>query len=68
LSAIGHSKSAFEQYHALFAAYTLLPRLNTQQKQELKAVIEAQRGRGLRRHINPGTDRWVLSENILKRL
>ena len=68
LSAIGHSKSAFEQYHALFAAYTLLSRLNTEQKQELKAVIEAQRGRGLRRHINPGTDRWVLSENILKRL
>lgn len=68
LSAIGHSKSAFEQFHALYASYKMLPRLNAEQKKELKAAIEEQRGTGPEQYINPGTDRWVLSENILKKL
>ena len=66
LAAIGHSRSAFEQYHALLAAEPLIPLLDSAQKREMVAVIEVQQQPG--GFIETDTDRWRLSEGILRAL
>ncbi len=68
LDAIGQSRSAFEQYQALSSARSLLPALSGEQKSQLKAVIESERGDQPGKYIQPGSDRWVLSEMILREL
>jgi hypothetical protein len=68
LSAISHSKSAFEQFHALYASYKFLPHLDQAQRAQLKKVIQSQRGILPDQNITPGSDRWKLSNEILKRL
>jgi hypothetical protein len=66
LSTVGHSRSAFEQYHALRAAEHLLPSLDARQWDRLAEVIERQRGP--QGYITPGTERWPLSDRILEAL
>jgi hypothetical protein len=68
LDAINHSRSAFEQYQALSAAKQLVPHLSSEQKSQLKEAIESQRGDRPDQYIKPGTDRYVLSEQILPKL
>ena len=65
IEAIVHSKSAFEQYEALRAAYLMLPKLSEAQKQQLVDAVHDQRSGGANKHILAGTDRWVLSNKIL---
>ena len=64
IEAIAHSESAFEQYQALRAAYSMLPKLDEEQKQQLVNVINDQRSGGAKKYILPGTDRWALSNRI----
>jgi|GEM_PF-1639940 len=65
LEAIDHSRSAFEQYQALRTAQSLLPILNTEQKQQLAQVIYHQRSGEPRTHISRDSDRWAVSDDIL---
>jgi hypothetical protein len=60
------SRSAFEQYHSLRLGRLMLPELDVHQRQELTSAIEEQRAPGA--HIQPGTDRWYLSGQILSDL
>ncbi len=62
ISAIRAPRSDFEQFHALYAAYKLLPRLDGAQKRQLEEAVRGARG------IFPGSDRSALSKEILKRL
>ncbi|MCA9671401.1 MAG: hypothetical protein KC503_37645 [Myxococcales bacterium] len=65
--AIAHSRSAFEQYHALRAAEVLLPNLDEAQRAKLVASIEEQRADGPRRWLIPeNRERYALSSRILK--
>jgi hypothetical protein len=68
LDAISHSKSAFEQYHALLLAQKMLTdnALDEAQQHALASVIETQRRPG--GYIIPGSDRWALSEAILTKI
>lgn len=69
LEGIGNSRSAFEQYHALRAAQEVLGQLSSEQKQELKRVIEHERSGVQGTYINDqDSDRWNLSEDLLNRL
>lgn len=61
LDAIEHSRSAFEQYHAMRVSLEMLPSLSPEQKQGLAEVIANQRNLRFRRD----SDRWWLSEKIL---
>jgi hypothetical protein len=64
--AVTNSKSAFEQYHGLAAAYKMIPALTSDQRAELaRAIAQQRQGNG---HIAPGSDRWELSEAILQQL
>lgn len=66
LSGISESSSAFEQYNALRAAETMIPLLFKDQRNRLRNAINEQRGEGEGRHIKPKTDRWSLSDRILR--
>ena len=66
LEAIEHSRSAFEQYHALYLAELMLPALTTVQRRELEAMLTKQPGNAA--YIRPGTDRWSVAQQILSRL
>lgn len=61
LAAISASRSPFEQYHALRVSQQMLAGLSEAQRQQLAAVIRAQRGPRFRRDAS----RWNLSELIL---
>lgn len=67
LKTIVSSKSAFEQYHGLVAARDALPYLTDAQKLELRAAVEGQRNRIIPK-FKEGSDRWGVSEMILKDL
>lgn len=62
VSAIRSPRSDFEQFHALYAAYKLLSRLDGAQKRQLEEAVRGARG------IFPGSDRSALSKELLKRL
>jgi hypothetical protein len=62
--AIGDSHSAFEQYHALLLASWMMDDLDDGQRRRLAAAVEGVRGFRFRRD----TDRWQLSEEILRRV
>ncbi|HWM09304.1 MAG TPA: hypothetical protein VNO82_08160 [Solirubrobacteraceae bacterium] len=65
LDAIADSRSAFEQYHGLALAETMLDDLGTTDRAQLTVVTE----RALRsRRVKTGTDRHELGEQILARL
>jgi hypothetical protein len=64
LEAIKHSRSAFEQYHAMRLTAEMIDDLAPAQRRQLAEAIKTQRGR----HFGPGTDRWRLSEDMLRRL
>jgi hypothetical protein len=65
LQAIKHSHSPFEQYHAMLLAYEMIDDLAPAQRRRLAEAIKAER-RGLR--FRRDSDRWGLSEGILRRL
>ena len=66
LESIRKSRSAFEQYQGLQAAERILPLLNADQKKELVEVLEDQRSGAPGKYIKEGSDRWFLSNRILK--
>lgn len=66
LEAIEHSRSAFEQYHALALAEMMLPALTTDQRRELQAMLTEKPGNAA--YIKPGTDRYGVAQRILSRL
>lgn len=61
LDAIGHSHSAFEQYHAMLLAAEMIDDLDPRQLRRLAETVTSQRGF----RFDPGGDRWALSEEIL---
>jgi hypothetical protein len=63
LEGIRYSQSAFEQYHALRLGRQMLPELDSDQRLKLRGALEQQRAAG--EHIQPGSDRWYLSGQIL---
>jgi hypothetical protein len=64
VAAIEHSRSAFEQYHAMLLASMMLDDLDPDQRVELARVVRAVRGLRFR----GDSDRWRLSERILRQL
>ena len=64
LAAIERSRSAFEQYYAMLLTAEMIDDLDPAQRRRLVEAIKA--GRGLR--FGRDTDRWQLSEDILRRL
>ncbi|MGH3796321.1 MAG: hypothetical protein ACRDRT_12445 [Pseudonocardiaceae bacterium] len=64
LEAITDSRSAFEQYHAMRLTVAMIDDLDPAQRQRLAEAIKAQRGWRFHRD----TDRWRLSEDILRRI
>ncbi len=66
LEAIEHSRSAFEQYYALSLAELMLPALTKDQRRQLEAMLTKLPGNAA--YIRPGTDRWIVAEQILSRL
>jgi len=64
LALIETSLSAFEQFHALNLALDAAPTLDATQRAQVRAAIERER----LRHILPDTDRFTLSEHILRAL
>ncbi|MGF0174431.1 hypothetical protein ACQF36_29145 [Streptomyces sp. Marseille-Q5077] len=64
LGAIEHSRSPFEQYHALLLTASMIDDLDPLQLRRLAEAIKDQRGVRFRRD----TDRWQLSEDILHRV
>lgn len=66
VTAISESRSAFEQYHALYAIKNMLPILQEEQNQKLVRTLRDQRRGGPGSYIVPGSDRWVVSESILR--
>jgi hypothetical protein len=63
LDGVSHSRSAFEQYHALRLAQQMIPVLDEDQRAELRRAVERQRGAS--GWIKPGMDRWYLSQRLL---
>jgi len=63
LDAISKSRSAFEQYQALSAAYKMVSRLDNSNRNRLADSIRQQINSG--EHITPSTDRWGLANQIL---
>lgn len=66
LDGVAHSRSAFEQYHALRLIRQMIPNLADEQRQTLADAVAEERSPG--QHISPGTDRWYLSDQILSEL
>ncbi|MEJ3745559.1 hypothetical protein WEI85_19990 [Actinomycetes bacterium KLBMP 9797] len=64
LEVIAESRSAFEQYHAMRLAMTMLDGLDEVQRIRLSQAVRDARGIRFRRD----SDRWHLSEEILRRL
>ncbi|MEV5148619.1 hypothetical protein AB0L14_30570 [Streptomyces sp. NPDC052727] len=64
LATIEHSRSAFEQYHAMLLTAQMIDDLDATQLRQLAEVIRSQRGARFRLD----TDRWRLSEDILRRV
>lgn len=68
VDAITNSRSAFEQFHALRAAFELLPRLDRPQLNSLRDAIQSQMAEteGQGRWITPADpDRWTLAHHSL---
>ena len=65
LATVEHSRSAFEQYHAMLLAAEMIDDLDPAQRRRLAEAIKTER-RGLR--FRRDADRWRLSEDILQRL
>jgi hypothetical protein len=63
LAGVRESRSAFEQYHALKLAQQMAPKLDDDQRRELAGAIAEQRAPGA--HIEPGSDRWYVSRQLL---
>jgi hypothetical protein len=63
VDAIDSSRSGFEQYHALLAAFMMLGSLDDGQRHRLAEIVRAQRGPG--GHIKPGKERHLIAERIL---
>jgi hypothetical protein len=66
LTAIEHSRSAFEQYHALHLAELMLSTLSGDQREQLKTTLTEHPGNAT--YIQPGTDRWIVAQRIMSRL
>ncbi|MFJ9836507.1 hypothetical protein ACIRU2_34740 [Streptomyces sp. NPDC101169] len=64
LAVIAHSRSPFEQYHAMLLTAQMIDDLDATQLGRLAEVIRSQRGPRFRRDA----DRWWLSEDILRRV
>ncbi|MDF3288467.1 hypothetical protein [Streptomyces silvisoli] len=64
VAAIEDSHSAFEQYHAVLLAKLMVDDLNTAQLRRLAETLRSQQGHRFQRD----TDRWELSEDILRRV
>jgi hypothetical protein len=62
IDGIAHSRSAFEQFHALLLARTIWRTLMDDDRQKLLRAIESQIRPG--GHIRPGTDRHDLVREI----
>jgi hypothetical protein len=60
------SRSAFEQYFVLYALNVLIDRLDDEDRMRLAQALNRQRSNG--GWIKPGTDRWGLSESMLRKL
>ncbi len=67
LKTIESPKSAFEQYHGLVAAHAALQNCSDAQKMALRSAVEAQR-QPLIPRFKPGSDRWTISDLILRDL
>lgn len=65
LDAIEHSRSAFEQFHGLRLAYEMLDTLSEAERDWLRESVERARSSG---RFSRDTDRWELSELLLRRL
>lgn len=68
LDAIGHSRSAFEQYTALRLASDMLDILDQADRQKLVSVIEEQARPGPGRYLqetSPDRSRWRIAQQIL---
>ncbi|MEU4693856.1 hypothetical protein [Actinoplanes sp. NPDC023714] len=63
IDAIGGSRSAFEQHHALLTGLMMLGTLDAGQKRRLAEAVEAQRGPG--GHLKPGRERTLIADRIL---
>jgi hypothetical protein len=66
LDVIEHSRSAFEQWHALHVAQLMLPTLTNDERRTLRTLLSEQPGQA--RHIKPGTDRWRIAQQLLTEL
>lgn len=64
VSAIEHSRSAFEQFHAMKLAASMVAGLDAEQLRKLTDAVQAQRDWRFR----VDSDRWRLSEEILGRV
>ena len=64
--AIYGSRSPFEQYQALLAAEAMLPGLEKAQREHLLQVLDDQRSGQPGKLIKSGSDRWALSNRILR--
>jgi hypothetical protein len=64
LATIQDSRSAFEQYHAMRLTASMIDDLDQAQRHRLAEIIKAERGPRFRLD----SDRWRLSEDILRRL
>jgi hypothetical protein len=67
LSAIRESRSAFEQYQALATAFEMVPRLNKQQREQLRRALE-EALEDPERHISDDASRAKLVAAILREL
>jgi hypothetical protein len=66
LDVIERSRSAFEQYYGLYLAQLMLPALTNEQRRELETMLTKRPGKAA--HIKPGTDRWIVAQDILSQL
>jgi hypothetical protein len=64
LATIDDSRSPFEQYHAMLLTAQMIDDLDEAEQRRLAEVIRSQQGFRFRRD----TDRWRLSEDILRRV
>jgi hypothetical protein len=61
---VAHSRSAFEQYHALRAAEAVAPLLSEADRHELAEAVRLQMGDGPGQYIQPRSDRWPVAERV----
>jgi hypothetical protein len=65
LSCVRETRSAFEQYHALLLAETLLPSLDPIAATELRSAISTELGATIRQD---NQNRWVLAQRLMEKL